>query len=55
MDTDVEVYQPLDVFLDDEGFTGFEDTNYPATATMRSRKKQSSNRTNAQLLRLYRF
>ena len=38
MDTDVEVYQPLDVFLDDEGFTGFEDTNYPATATMGAEK-----------------
>lgn len=34
MDTDVEVYKPLDEFLDNEGFTGFEDVNYPVTATM---------------------
>lgn len=34
MDTDVEVYKPLDEFLDNEGFTGFEDINYPVTATM---------------------
>lgn len=38
MDTDVEVYKPLDEFLDNEGFTGFEDTHYPATATMGSVK-----------------
>lgn len=36
MDTDVMVYKSLDEFLDDEGFTGFEDTDYPATATMGS-------------------
>lgn len=34
MDTDVEVYKPLDEFLDDEGFTGFEDVHYPVCATM---------------------
>ena len=34
MDTDVEVYKPLDEFLNNEGFTGFEDINYPVTATM---------------------
>ena len=34
MDTDVEVYKPLDEFLNEEGFTGFEDINYPVTATM---------------------
>ena len=38
MDTDVEVYKPLDEFLGNEGFTGFEDTHYPATATMGSVK-----------------
>ena len=38
MDTDVEVYQPLDDFLKDEGFTGFEDIHYPATATMGAEK-----------------
>ena len=34
MDTDVEVYKPLDEFLNEEGFTGFEDVHYPVTATM---------------------
>ena len=34
MDTDVEVYKPLDEFLCEEGFTGFEDVHYPVTATM---------------------
>ena len=34
MDTDVEVYQSLDEFLNEEGFTGFECVHYPATATM---------------------
>lgn len=38
MDTDVEVYKPLDEFLDNEGFTGFEDIHYPVTATMGSEK-----------------
>lgn len=34
MDTDVEVYKPLDEFLNNEGFTGFEDVHYPITATL---------------------
>ncbi|MBQ4032016.1 MAG: glycosyl transferase [Bacilli bacterium] len=34
MDTDVEVYKSLDPFLNDEGFTGFEDVHYPVTATL---------------------
>ena len=38
MDTDVEVYQPLDVFLSDSAFTGFEDVNYPVTATLGAEK-----------------
>lgn len=38
MDTDVEVYKSLDPFLNDEGFTGFEDINYPATATIGAEK-----------------
>ena len=42
LDTDVFVYKSLDEFLTDEAFTGFEDTNYPVTATMRSRKGKSN-------------
>ena len=38
MDTDVEVYKPLDEFLNEEGFTGFEDINYPVCATMGAEK-----------------
>lgn len=34
LDTDVEVYKPLDDFLNEKGFTGFEDINYPVCATM---------------------
>ena len=34
MDTDVEVYKPLDEFLNNEGFIGFEDTNYLSTAVI---------------------
>ena len=34
MDTDVEVYKPLDEILNEEGFTGFEDVHYPVTATL---------------------
>ena len=34
MDTDVYCYRPLDEFLNEEGFTGFEDIHYPVTATM---------------------
>ena len=38
MDTDVIVYQPLDKFLKHEFFTGFEQANYPVTATMGANK-----------------
>lgn len=34
MDTDVELYKPIDEFLNNEGFTGFEAVNYCATATL---------------------
>jgi len=34
MDTDVEVYKPLDEFLNEKGFIGFEDTHYLSTATI---------------------
>lgn len=34
MDTDVEVYKPLDEFLSNEGFIGFEDTHYLSTGTI---------------------
>ena len=44
MDTDVEVYKPLDEFLNEDnfiteqGFSGFEDINYPVCATMGAEK-----------------
>ena len=38
MDTDVEVYKPLDDFLNEEAFTGFEQPHYPVTATMGAEK-----------------
>lgn len=38
MDTDVEVYKPLDEFLNEPAFTGFEDINYPVTATLGAEK-----------------
>lgn len=38
MDTDVMMYKPIDEFLSDEAFTGFEDINYPVTATMGATK-----------------
>jgi len=38
MDTDVEVYKPLDEFLNEKGFTGFEAINYPVCATMGAEK-----------------
>ena len=38
MDTDVEVYQPLDEFLNEKGFSGFEAINYPVCATMGAEK-----------------
>lgn len=34
LDTDVYMYKSLEEFIDEDGFTGFEDINYPATATM---------------------
>lgn len=34
MDTDVRVYKPLDKFLKHDFFSGFEQPNYPITATM---------------------
>lgn len=34
LDTDVLMYKPLYEFENEQGFTGFEDTNYPVTATM---------------------
>lgn len=37
-DTDVEVYKPLDEFLNNEGFIGFEDINYLSTGTIGSKK-----------------
>ena len=38
MDTDVEVYKPLDELLNQEAFIGFEDTNYLSTATIGTEK-----------------
>ena len=38
MDTDVEVFKPLDEFLTNEAFTGFELINYPVCATMGTEK-----------------
>ena len=38
MDTDVEVYRPLEEFLVEPAFTGFEDINYPVCATMGAEK-----------------
>lgn len=38
MDIDVEVYKPLDEFLNEKGFSGFEDINYPVCATMGAEK-----------------
>lgn len=34
MDTDVEVYEKLDDFLDNEGFIGFEDVHYLSSAVI---------------------
>ncbi len=34
LDTDVYMYKSLEEFTTEEGFTGFEDVKYPATATM---------------------
>lgn len=38
MDTDVEVIKPLDEFLDNEAFTGFESLGFPVCATMGAEK-----------------
>lgn len=38
MDTDVEIYKPLDEFLGQEGFIGFEDIHYLSTATIGAEK-----------------
>ena len=38
MDVDVEAYRPLDDFLGEEGFTGFECSHYPVTATLGAEK-----------------
>lgn len=37
-DTDVEVFKPLDEFLDEESFWGFEEKNYIATSTIGARE-----------------
>ena len=37
LDTDVEVYKPLDEFLEEESFWGFEEKNYIATSTIGAR------------------
>ena len=55
MDTDVLMYKPLYDFENEEGFTGFEDKNYPVTATMRCYTTQPSNKVNAGLVRLHRI
>lgn len=41
MDTDVMVYKNLDVFLDNNCFTGFENVGYPVTAVMGAVKNSS--------------
>ena len=38
MDVDVEVYKPLDEFLNQEGFMGFEATHYLSTGTIGAEK-----------------
>ena len=38
MDTDVEIYKPIDEFLDKEGFIGFEDIHYLSTALIGAEK-----------------
>ena len=38
MDTDVELYKPLDEFLNEEGFIGFEDIHYLSTGTIGAAK-----------------
>ena len=50
LDTDVEVYKPLDEFLEEESFWGFEEKNYIATSTIGAR---SGNRLIKQFLDFY--
>jgi len=38
LDTDVEAYKPLDEFLSNKAFTGFENVGYPVTAVMGAEK-----------------
>lgn len=38
LDTDVEVFKSLDVFLDEDSFWGFEEKNYIATSTIGAKK-----------------
>ena len=38
LDTDVLMYKSLEPFMNEEGFTGFEDIDYPVTATMGAEK-----------------
>ena len=38
MDTDVEVFKPLDEFLNEKAFTGFESVPFPVCATMGAEK-----------------
>lgn len=47
LDTDVLMYKPIDEFLNDEAFTGFEDVNYPVTATMGAEARKSDYSINA--------
>ena len=39
LDTDCLMYKSLEPFINEEGFTGFEDINYPVTATMGCEKE----------------
>lgn len=38
LDTDVEVYKPIDEFLENSAFVGFEDTHYLSSATIGAEK-----------------
>lgn len=50
LDTDVEVYKPLDEFLEEESFWGFEEKSYIATSTIGAR---SGNKLIKQFLDFY--
>ena len=41
LDTDVEVFKPLDEFLTEPAFTGFESNGFPVCATMGAEKGNS--------------